>query len=253
MATFYPALLLQREIKAKVIGDDFWRRKNEELDWLHGNTERKIQFSYLQKVLVEAKRVAEGGPTDEELRAQQNLEKVRIFRAEKRSRRRDRRRRDFFDADRGSWHQVVDRKSGKLFWHNYVTRKSMWNKPPVLINPEEKIHDEEEQKKQEWIDDLARKRKEEKQRLKKNKSNSSRARLISSPLSNGLSIRTSSHRTPEIDCRKLKKKTRKKIRIKRLLNTRVSPTSAANRKVVVVGNKKNNTSIITSSRRVRKK
>ena len=46
MAVFYPVLLLQREIKSKVIGEDFWRNKNEELDWLHGNTDRKIKFSY---------------------------------------------------------------------------------------------------------------------------------------------------------------------------------------------------------------
>ena len=47
MAVFYPVLLLQREIKSKVIGEDFWRNKNEELDWLTGDTDRKIKFSYV--------------------------------------------------------------------------------------------------------------------------------------------------------------------------------------------------------------
>ena len=200
--------------------------------------------------MKEAKRIAEDGLTEEERRAHENLENARAARAEKRSRRRARRRRDFFDSDRGSWHQVVDHKSGKLYWHNYVTRKSVWEKPPVLKCEEEKKMSEVEMEKQQWIENLASQRKEEKRRSK----TEAQHKLPSSPSV----LRYDGGDNNNHQKRSKKKKTRKKIRIKRLLKGRVSPKAHERfmnnrRNRVSPGRVNDEGSIISSSRRVRKK
>ena len=217
-----------------------------------------IHNRYLQNVLKEAKRVAEDGLTEEERRAHENLENARAARAEKRSRRRARRRRDFFDSDRGSWHQVVDHKTGKLYWHNYVTRKSMWDKPPVLkCEEEKKMMSKVEMEKQQWIEKLASQRKEEKRRSKTEAQHKTSVASSSPPSVlryDGDDNANNNHHQK----RSKKKKTRKKIRIKRLLKGRVSPKAHERfmnnrRNRVSPGRVNDEGSIISSSRRVRKK
>lgn len=208
--------------------------------------------------MKEAKRVAEDGLTEEERRAHENLENARAARAEKRSRRRARRRRDFFDSDRGSWHQVVDHKTGKLYWHNYVTRKSMWDKPPVLkCEEEKKMMSKVEMEKQQWIEKLASQRKEEKRRSKTEAQHKTSVASSSPPSVlryDGDDNANNNHHQK----RSKKKKTRKKIRIKRLLKGRVSPKAHERfmnnrRNRVSPGRISDKGSIISSSRRVRKK
>ena len=119
---------------------------------------------------------------------------------------------------------------------------------------------EEEMMKQEWIEELETQRKEDKKRLKKEAKTQHRAHVVpvsSSVLANPDVVRHSKNSVGS------KKKTRKKIRIKRLLNGRVSPKAHKRfmdkRRIIIRPKastnvkKEDGRSIISSSRRVRKK
>merc|ERR1740130_2229065 len=49
LSIFFPILTLQKELKVKILGENFWTKKNRELDKKQGK-EREISFSFLKKI-----------------------------------------------------------------------------------------------------------------------------------------------------------------------------------------------------------
>eukprot|EP00939_MAST-03C_sp_MAST-3C-sp1_P001181 g1181.t1 len=139
MATFFPLFTLQREIKKKIVGESYWKRINEDLDFTQG-PDRKMKFARLKEILQmngteSDSSVDEGQMEMERLdrsvrRLKMQLDEERSEREERRQRRRERRA---HEANPMNWQQRYDRSTGQLFYHNVVTKKSKWEKPKALV------------------------------------------------------------------------------------------------------------------------